>query len=57
MKKISAKEANRIAKKLNLQLDGDGVTFYATNNSESEIYEFETKQEREQFLRNNINNN
>lgn len=51
MKKITAKQAIKIAKRLNLQIEDDGTTFYATDEEESEIYSFDTKSERDTFCK------
>ena len=51
MKKITAKEAYRIGNKLGLYLLDDGLTFYATDDAETEIYSFDTKKERDDFLK------
>lgn len=53
MKSITAKEAERLATKLNIDASGDGRTYYATNNAESELYEFDTKAERDSFVKRN----
>lgn len=51
MKKITAKQAAKIANRLNLQIEDDGMTFYATDEEESEIYSFDTKSERDSFCK------
>ena len=51
MKKISAKEARILAKKLNIDISGDGLTFYAATDDETEIYSFDSKKERDAFLK------
>lgn len=51
MKKITAKQAVKIANRLNLQIEDDGMTFYATDEEESEIYSFDTKSERDSFCK------
>ncbi len=53
MKKITAREAVKIAKNLGACVDGDGTTFYATNGDESELYEFDTRKERDEFVKKN----
>lgn len=50
MKKISSKQAHIIAQRLGLDIDGDGTTYYATNTEETEIYSFDTKKERDDFV-------
>lgn len=50
MIKITAKEAQAIAKRLNLQIEDDGLTFYATDDSKSELFSFDSKKEREDFI-------
>ena len=54
MKKITAKEAYRIEKKLGLNISDDDTTFYATNDEETEIFSFDTKNERDDFLKRNV---
>jgi len=49
-KAISPKKAYDIAKKLNIDVDDDEITFYATDENESEIWSFETKKERDNFI-------
>ena len=51
MKKLNARDVYRLAKKLNLCLDCDGTTFYATDEKEEEIYAFDTKAERDRFVK------
>jgi hypothetical protein len=50
MKKISAKYAEKLMNKLGLDYGNDGITFYATNESETEIYDFDDKKERDKWL-------
>lgn len=50
MKKISAKEAQRIIRKLGQCLADDGLTFYATNEEETGVWVFESKRERDQAV-------
>lgn len=49
LKAISAKKAERLTKKLGLSWCGadDGITFYATDEEETEVWEFESKRERD----------
>ena len=44
---ISAKKAERLTKKLGLCWGDDQRTFYATNEGETDIWEFDTKSERD----------
>lgn len=53
MKKITAKEAYRLADKLGQCFYADGTTFYATNEDETEIYDFDSKKERDEFVERN----
>ena len=49
MKAVTVKQAIKIAQKLGISIScDDGVTFYATNDMETEIYEFDSKQERDE---------
>lgn len=52
MKKLSAKQAVKLLKKLGLSYDGanDGFTFYATNECETEVWEFDSKADRDEFV-------
>ena len=50
--KITAKQAERIMNKLGMCYGSDGRTFYATNADESEIWEFDSKKERDDFCKN-----
>ena len=49
-KKLTAKEAHKLADKLNLDIDDDGITYYATNMEETEIWSFDTRVERDKFV-------
>ena len=51
MKAITAKKANQIVNKLGRDISGDGITFYATNIKETEIYCFDSKKERDEFVK------
>lgn len=51
MEKISAKEAYRLMDKLGLDYGMDGTTYYATNKERTEVYEFYSKKERDEFVR------
>lgn len=50
MKKVTAAKAYKIMKKLGLCFGEDGTTYYATNNEETEVYEFDTRKERDAFI-------
>ena len=49
-KAITAKSAERILRKLGIDYGNDGRTFYATNVEETEIWEFDNKRERDEFV-------
>ena len=51
MKAITAKEAKAIAQRLNLDLSGDGRTWYATLDDESEIFSFDSPKDRDIFVK------
>lgn len=53
MKKIAitAKEAYKIAEILGVCISDDGTTFYATNEARTDLWEFDTKRERDAFVR------
>ena len=51
MVKITAAEARKIAKIRGLDLSGDGITFYALDQESKEIYSFDSKKERDQFVK------
>ena len=50
MKVITAKYAYELTEKLGLCVGDDGRTFYATNEDETEVWEFDTKKERDDFV-------
>ena len=50
MRKISAREAYRIMREAGLDPDDDGMTFFAYDEDSEEIYEFDTKRERDEFV-------
>ena len=50
MKAITAKQAYKLLEKLGLDYGNDGRTFFATDDEESEVYEFESKKERDEFV-------
>lgn len=49
-KAITANQAYKLIAKLGLDFGDDGRTFYATNEEESEIWEFDSKAERDEFV-------
>lgn len=51
MKAITAKKAEQITRKLGRDISNDGITFYATNEEETEIYCFDSKSERNDFVK------
>ena len=55
MKAITAKQAHAIAQQTGVDIDGDGVTFYATDANEKDIFCFDTKRERDAFISNHKN--
>ena len=48
---ITAKEAYKLAKELGICISEDGTTFYATNKARTELWEFDTKKERDTAVR------
>ena len=50
MIKVSSREAHKIAKRLGLTPDEDTRTFYAYDEMNDEIYEFDFKKERDAFI-------
>ena len=52
MKAINRKQADILADKLGLDIlgGGDGLTFFATNEKETDLYEFDSKKERDAFV-------
>ena len=48
--KVNAREAHKIVKRLGLDADEDGVTFYTYDETNDEIYGFDTKRERDGFV-------
>jgi hypothetical protein len=50
LKKITAKEAEKIMAELGLCFGDDGRTFYATNEEHTEVWEFDSKKERDAFV-------
>ena len=53
VKKITAKEAYKIMDRLGLDYGSDGRTYYLTNEEETGVWEFDSKAERDEALRNN----
>lgn len=51
MKKISAKDAYKIMARLGLDSGDDGTTFFAYDEVHDEVFQFDTKKERDQFVR------
>ena len=51
MKAITAKEAYRLMDELGLCYGDDGRTYYATNEEHSEVWEFDSKKERDEFVK------
>lgn len=49
-KKVTARQGEKICRKLGLDYGMDNKTFYATNLEETRIFEFDTKKERDDFL-------
>lgn len=50
MKKVNAREAEKIMERLGQDWGGDGKTYYATNDEETEVYVFNTITKRNEFL-------
>lgn len=51
MKKITAIQAKKICDNLGLCFpEDDGKTFFATNEEQTEIYDFSNKKERDKFV-------
>ena len=50
MTAITAKQAEKLLKKLGLTSVDNGVTFYATSDDESAVWEFDSKKERDAFV-------
>ena len=51
MKSINSRQAQIIAQALGRDISGDGITYYATNLKETEIYCFDSKTERDAFIK------
>ncbi len=53
-KAITAKQAKAIGEKTGFPItEGNGRTFYATTEDESDIFEFDTKRERDAWVERN----
>lgn len=50
LKAINAKQAYKLMDRLGLCYGQDGVTFYATNEEETEVWEFDSKAERDSCI-------
>lgn len=50
VKKISARYAEKLQEKLGLCYGNDGVTFYATDEEETAVYDFDSKKERDEWV-------
>ena len=50
MKSITARYAEKLLQKLGYDYGNDGRTFYATNEEETEVWEFNNKKERDEFV-------
>lgn len=50
MLKISAKEAYKIIKRLGLDASDEGYTFFAYDEKNDEIWGFDSKRERNEFV-------
>lgn len=48
--KLTSKEAYKLAEILNIDINDDGISFYATNEDKTEIWSFDTKRERDSFI-------
>lgn len=44
---LTAKEAYKLAEELGLCISDDGKTFYTTNEARTELWEYESKKERD----------
>lgn len=53
MKAITAKQAEKLLKKLGLTSVDNGITFCATSDDESAVWEFYSKRERDAFVEKN----
>ena len=48
--KVIASQAQKIARKTGIDLSGDGKTYYAVDSETYEIYSFDSKKKRDQFV-------
>lgn len=54
MKAITAKQSKVINRRNGMDtLDGDGITYWATNDDESATWAFDSKKERDEFVQRN----
>ena len=53
MRKLNYKQAQALAQRLGLDIDDDVTTFYATDDEESELFSFDTRDERDNFVAKN----
>ena len=51
MEAISAKEAYKLMDELGLGYGMDGRTYYAVNAEHTEVYEFDSERERDEFIK------
>lgn len=53
VKAITAKQAKKLSLEIGVCFGGemDGRTFYATNEEETELWEFDTRRERDSFIK------
>ena len=49
-KAITSKQAYKLMEKFGLCFSDDGRTFYATDEEETEVWEFDSKRERDEFI-------
>ena len=51
MKAITAREAERLMDELGLDYGMDGTTYYAVNEERTEVYDFDSRKERDEFVK------
>ena len=51
MKKLTPREAQILAKKLGIDIDDEQTTFYATDDNKTEIWSFDSRKERDAFIK------
>ena len=51
MKKVTAKEAKKICDRLGLSFEDSQITFWAYDEDSDEIYDFDTRSERDEFVK------